>query len=169
MADPKLLNSDYWDNFIVSQEDIEFLYSKLLELEIPQTPNALLNLIIDNRVNVIQDAKEKEKERTGNVTYLPKDHYEIGQTLIFPAMDWKNGQIDNIRKGFNPEFETFNVIDITFENGEKTSFACDLANHPLNNLLNTFKTDPLLDIDNVIRLYGDHLVHILENNLETQS
>ena len=167
MAAPKLLNSDYWANFNVSQEDIEFLYNQLLELEIPQTPNALLKLIIGNRVKSIKDAQEKEK--VGNVIYIPKEQYEIGQTLVFPAIDWKSGLVNNIRIGFNPEFESFQVIDITFENGDKSSFACNLVDHPLNNSSNTITSDPLLVIDYVIMQYGNRLINILEKNLENNT
>jgi len=164
MAAPKLLNSDYWINFIVAQEDIEFLYNQLLELEIPQTPTSLLKLIVGNRIKAINEAQEKEK--VSDVIYIPRGHYEIGQTLIFPAFDWKSGLVDNIRKGFNPEFESFEVIDITFENGDKSSFACNLVDHPLNNSSNTITTDPLLDIDYVIIQFGERLTHVLIENLE---
>ena len=117
MAAPKLLNSDFWDNFAIEQEDIEFLYNQLLELEIPQTPSSLLKLIVGNRIKAIKEVKEKEK--VGEVIYIPRDHYKIGQTLIFPAIDWKSGLVENIRIGFNPEFESFEVMDIVFENGDK--------------------------------------------------
>jgi hypothetical protein len=166
MAAPKIINSDYWNNFVISQEDIEFLYNQLLDLEIPQTPNSLLRLIIDNRVKAIKEALEKENKRVGSVIYLPKDHYDIGQTLVFPAFEWRNGHVDSVRKGFNPEYESFDVIDLTFENGDKASFACNLASHLLNNSNNTIKTEPLLDNDFVIIQYGDQLLNILEKNLE---
>jgi len=166
MVAPKSLDPEYWEHFTVDQDDIEFLYNQLLELEIPQTQNSLIKLIVSNRIKNIRDAQEKEKEKVGSLLYLPKNSYEIGQTLIFPSMDWRNGQVDNVRKGFNPEFESFNVIDITFENGEKTSFASNLENHPLNNISATVATDPLLDINHVIEFYGDQLLNVLEKNLE---
>jgi hypothetical protein len=165
MAINKSIHPDFWENFGIEQSDIEFLYNQLLELEVPQTQESLLDLIIQHRVKKLKEEQEKIRSESGGSIYFPKEHYEVGQKLSFPSRDWTNGEVSSIRPGFNPELEKFNVIDVLFENGEKISIACDLADHLLNVDVTDPEADPLLDHVHVKRLYGSEMLQVLEHNL----
>ena len=43
------LKEEYWQNFEVEAEDIEFLYNHLLELETPLPPRDLASVLIKDR------------------------------------------------------------------------------------------------------------------------
>lgn len=164
MAHPSKTPSDYWENFSISSTDLEFIYNHLLEIEIPQTSQQLIEEIVENRINSIKEKNSKEQMLSGTV-YLPKDSYSIGQTLVLPALDWKIGKVEKVRPGFNPEFGDFNVIDVKIEDDSKMSFACNLNDHPLNNLENSTNNDPLLDLGYVLSTFGDAFLRKLDDSL----
>lgn len=159
------IQPEYWMAFSIEQSDIELLYNQLLELEVPQTQDALLDLILKNRIAKLIADQQKIQAESGGKIYLPKEHYEVGHKLSFPSREWMTGEVTSIRNGFNPEFKNFNVIDVVFENREIISFACDLDDHILNNVVIDPETDPLLDLNHVKALYGPGLMQILEQNL----
>lgn len=156
---------EYWEKFCILQSDIEFLYNQLLELEVPQTQDALLDLILENRIEKLIAEQKIIQADSGGTIYLPKEHYEVGQKLSFPSRDWVTGEVISIRPGFNPEFENFNVIEVIFENGEESSLACDLLDHALNNTVTDPEEDPLLDLNHIKSLYGPAMLQVLEKNL----
>jgi hypothetical protein len=81
----------------------------------------------------------------------------VGQELAFPAMDYQKGSITTVRPGVNPAIAPFTVIDVILESGETHSFACELEDHILNNPVSPLETDPLLDPQKVIQLFGKSL------------
>lgn len=166
MQNKNSIKSDYWEKFSIEQADIEYLYNQLLELEIPQTHEALLDLIINNRIKMIMEEQLKRLSENDSMTYLPKNHYEIGQKISFPNMDWQTATVLNIRPGFNPELPNFNVIEVGFNDGKKLSFACDLENHALNLPSSDSEIDPLLDLKYIKENFGISLIHTLEFSLK---
>jgi len=165
MSHPSKIPIEYWENFGISNTDLEFLYNHLLEIEIPQTTQQLIEDIVETRIINIKDQQSKEQILAGTV-YLPKNTYTIGESLIFSALEWKKGEVENFRAGFNPEFGDINIIDVEIEDGRKMSFACNLDEHPLNNPENLNKNDPLLDSGYIFTTYGEILVKKLKDSLE---
>ncbi len=163
---PLSLKSDYWETFRIQDSDIEFLYNFLLENETPQTPLELARAVVDERIRVEKLALEKEQTSGGDL-YLPKEHYEAGQKLVFPAFGYQKGTVNAVRPGNNPELPSFTVMDVTFASGEKHMFATDLAEHALNQPVGVASDDPLLDPGRVMKTYRERITNALTEALES--
>ncbi len=167
MTAPISLQEDYWDNFALQENDLEFLYNHLLEIETPQTAQELVRALVTER---IRQAKEelRSQQRSGASIFVPKNHYKEGQELVFPAMQWRKGKVVSIRPSNNPDLSPFEVIEVVFEDGDKHEFAAGLEEHKLNQPIEIKLDDPNLDVDSVMRRYGDEfsqeLSEILEEN-----
>lgn len=144
------LREDYWDNFELTEDDIEFLYNDLLELETPLTSLELVASLVVERIRTETIALEQQRSSGGDV-YLPKEHYSTKQQLVFPALGWRKGQVIDSRPGQNPDLGEFDVIKVEFENGEQKEFAAGLEEHSLNNPLEVAIDDPGLDPKSVLK------------------
>ena len=112
------LGEDYWENFRLEEQDIEFLYNHLLELETPLTSQEMVSALIDERIR--QKKLELKKQRTsGGDLYQPKGSYEAKQTLIFPALSWRRGTVLDVRPGYNPDLGEFEVIQVQFDDNSQ--------------------------------------------------
>ena len=163
---PFSLNHDYWTNFEIKDQDLEFLYNYLLEVEEPQTVQQLVHALVNERIRRERERLEKQ-QLSGGLVYYPKDNYQVGQTIQFPAMDWKTGEVVSVRPGQNPEIPSFNVMEVQFAQGEKHEFATGLENHVLNQPVLINSNDPLLDADYVIKTFGEQLNNNLTEALES--
>jgi hypothetical protein len=84
------LREDYWETFELQEEDVDFIYSYLLDVELPQTPDELVPALVENRVERERQAMERQRSE-GLQIYLPKESYDIGQKVVFPLFEWKCG------------------------------------------------------------------------------
>jgi hypothetical protein len=159
------LQKNYWDNFQVEEDDIEFLYNFLLELETPQTPQELTRALVRERIRIEKQKLEGLKSSQGDV-YLPSNHYEVNQNIIFPNRNFQTGIVNNVRSGNNPDIGDFEVIEVKFDDGQVKSFAASLQNHKLNQASSLSFSDPLLDYENVMRNYGRSLMSNVSTKLE---
>ena len=57
-----------WENFELVDDDIEFLYNHLLELETPLTPTDLVSALAEERIR--REIREIEKQRTSGGIYI---------------------------------------------------------------------------------------------------
>ena len=162
---PLSLKKDYWQNFEVNDQDLEFLYNYLLDVEKPQTSKELLTALVSERIRQEKELLEKQQQSGGDI-YYPKEHYKVGQTLQFPTYNWSKGTIVQSRPGNNPELADFDVLEVEFENGEKRFLASGVENHKLNQPVAINSDDPLLNVDHVHEVYGDELLARLEDVLE---
>ncbi|NUM43940.1 MAG: hypothetical protein HUU38_04475 [Anaerolineales bacterium] len=158
------LKDEYWENFQLKTEDVEFLYNHLLETETPQTSQELLDVLISHRIREEKQAIERRRGAGGKM-YLPKDHYEVGQTLIFPGLGWERGEVVGMRPGNNPELPGFHVLKVKLEGGSVREFASGIANHKLNNPQAFVQEESLLSSDEVLANYGKLLASRLEAGL----
>ncbi len=163
---PISLRKDYWQNFEVTDQDLDFLNSYLLEVEKPQTSEELLHALVNERIKQEKDSLQKQQQAGGDI-YYPKEHYQVGQTLQFPALDWQAGKVTGSRSGNNPELAPFEVIDVELNNGEKRQFAAGFADHKLNQPVLLNSNDPLLDSEKVLEAYGKDLSKLLNDALES--
>ena len=163
---PFSLKKDYWLNFTVTGRDLEFIYNYLIEVEQPQTTQAIVQALVSERIRVEKLALEKQQLSGGNI-YYPKDHFQTGQVLQFPNLDWQAGAVRSVRPGQNPEIGSFEVIEVEFSHGEKKLFAAGLEKHVLNQPVKINLDDPLLNARSVIEDYGEDLEAILEDALST--
>ncbi len=159
---------EYWDNFMVDENDLDFIYNLLLETEIPQTIDEILSSLISHRIKQEKLRLEQQQKNIGSV-YLPKDDYKVGQTLFFPALDMKTAEVTSIRNGFNPDLDEFKVLEVSFTSGEKKFFAACLENHRLNQPEIMDENQPLIDVNSVIETHGSSIKDVLISELETNT
>ena len=163
---PLSIDEKYWDNLTIQDSDLEIIYNHLLEIETPQESQELIAVLIDERIKQEKKALESDK-LAGSTIYIPKNHYQIGQHLIFPALNWQKGDVTGIRKGHNPELEPFDVIEVRLESGDKHYFAAGIANHILNQPVSINLNDPNLDSKYVKQIYGEKLANQLTKQLDS--
>jgi hypothetical protein len=161
-----MLRNDYWETFSFVDKDLDFLYNHLLEVETPLTSQELVRAVVSERIRTEKDALQSQQQAAGKI-YLPKDQYSLGQKLLFPALEWKRGEVVGVREGHNPDLPPFDIIEVKFDEGDREQFAANLPEHPLNQPLNINQDDPNLSIDMVIQNYGQQLIDSLNEELES--
>jgi hypothetical protein len=157
---PFTLPADYWQTFFLGKKDLEFLSTYLFENETPLTEKEL----IGERIRNERETLAKQQRSLGKV-YLPEGHYKVGESLIFPALDWKKGKVTNLRPGVNPAMGEFEVIEVEFEAETSRLLAAGLANHKLNQPVEISSDDQMLNPENVIKAYGLDLEQKLDKAL----
>jgi hypothetical protein len=165
---PLSLRTDYWDTFTVEEEDLDYLYNHLLEIETPLTTAELTSALVNERINREKKALENRAPAEGKM-YLPKEHYQVGDSLVFPALGWQKGKVTRVRPGNNPEVPAFEVIEVQIEKGSKRSFAAALETHRLNQPIEIKIDDPNLIPEQVIARYGAELSQKLETRLNAKT
>lgn len=160
------IRPNYWSEFKLTEEDIDFLYNFLLEIETPQTPHELIRALVTDRIQV-EKQRLMDRAKPGGNTYLPKDTYSIGQTIRFPGLEWQEGTVVSSRSGNNPELPPFSVITVEFKDGQQRSYASGLDQHPLNQPITIDDKDPNLDVEAILKTYGEDLVNRLSEELES--
>ncbi len=158
------LSKNYWNDFLITDQDIEFLYSCLLENETPQTSYELISFLISKRIEDEIDNLKKKQAGRGSA-YLPKETYTIGNKLVFPALEWKSGQVVGVRDGVNPDVAAFKVIDVKLDDDGIKSFASELEDHILNQPIPVAGPDENLDPNFVLKQYRNILSKKLEDKL----
>ncbi|MGC8856093.1 MAG: hypothetical protein ACP5QU_04775 [Anaerolineae bacterium] len=161
MSSNLLLSPDYWQTLQITKQDIEFLHNHLFELETPLTARDLVPVLIAERVRAERAAEQKRRQAGGKV-YFPKEQYQIGEMLIFPALDWKKGKITAVRPGVNPALGEFDVITVTLEDGSERQFAARLTDHPLNTAPQEKNEDTDPDLDLILHTYGEEIEKKIE-------
>ncbi|MCB0129790.1 MAG: hypothetical protein KDD78_03040, partial [Caldilineaceae bacterium] len=121
----------FWrDQFEVTADDTDFLYNLLLDAQAPKSTADLAAALIGEYMR--RENAKIESELAKGKTYMPKETYEEGQTLVFPALDFAVGEVVGLRAGQNPEHGDFKVLTVKFANGQR-EFASGLATpHRLN-------------------------------------
>lgn len=160
------LKENYWNNFTFQDSDLDFVYNQLLESETPQTTAEILKALISERISQEKE-KFKNQKAPKEKVYLPKDEYEVGQKLVFPALDNQKGEVTEIREGNNPQFSPFKVIKIKLESGETKEFASNFEPHELNDAPIVPLDDSSLDPNYVLETFGKILNSRLFTALET--
>ncbi len=158
------LRDDYWETFTLTDEDREFIYSYLLEIEIPLTSPEILSALVNERIRLEKVALEKQRTSGGDI-YLPAKTYQANQDLVFPAFGWQHAQVIGLRAGQNPDLGEFQVIQVQFDNKETKEFAANLPDHLLNRPQELSIDDTSLDANAVLSIYGDKLLEVINSEL----
>jgi hypothetical protein len=159
VSDP-LISTDYWTDIQITPQDVEFLHNHLFELETPLTARELVAVFINERIHAERLAVQQRRQAGGR-TYRPKESFQVGEELIFPALNWKHGKVTAVRPGTNPEIESFDVLTVDFGNGSERYFASNLTNHTLNDQPTTVEEEEF-DADGILRDYGSALEKKIE-------
>lgn len=155
---------DYWDNFKLNDDDVEFIENHLLELETPLTSKELVLSLIHERIRVAKLAIHQQRIASGDL-YQPKGTYQLEQHLVFPANGWMHGEVIHVRDGKNPDYGDFQVIKVQFDDGNVREFAANILMHALNEPPKFADDTPSLNPDWVLLNYGQNLIGMLDEYL----
>jgi hypothetical protein len=169
-----MIPSHHWArNFDIEQRDIEHVTNLLLEQETPLDSETLARALIQERLD--QEANTLRERYKDTRFYNPSHRYEIGQRLVFPEFDYETGTVKGIREGNNPDYGTFSVIAIEFDDddmntpGKYREFASELTvPHELSQ--NDSNGNGLmgmadLTLDDVMEAAHDDIISKLETSL----
>lgn len=140
---PLTLQENYWENFELRDEDLEYLYNHLLEIETPLTGKELTEVLVKERIR--EESTRIEQQIGSGAVYFPKEHYKVGDKIRFPAMQWREGQVTEIRPGVNPEYPPFEVITVKFGKDDPRTFASGVEQHVLNAPVGLSADDPAIN------------------------
>lgn len=159
------LSESYWKTLEITQQDIEYLYSYLLEKETPLPSDKLSESLIKERIKSEKEKLQEKQKQNGEI-YLPKMAYEVGEKVQFPAMNWVSGVVSDVRNGNNPELPEFNVMTVDLENGKQREFATNLEDHQLNQTTTTAEDTSEEDTQEILDKFGDEITAKLEQKLD---
>lgn len=154
MIQPRTQTEAYWGaDFALTDTDIEQIYNHFLEVERPQTADEITQMIMAYRV--AEEASQVKKKLSGRTIYQPKNSYDIGDKLVFPALQFAHGDVTAVRDGYNPHDGQFKVISVTMDDDPREFAAALQPDHPLN-AGNDAAVDDLLqvDLDELVAQYG---------------
>jgi hypothetical protein len=158
------LREDYWEIFELKDEDREFIYNYLLEIETPLTSPELLSALVNERIRQEKQAIEKQRTSGGDI-YIPAHTFHVNQDLVFPAYSWQHACVLAVRPGQNPDLGDFKVIQVKFDNQEVKEFASNIQDHMLNQPQVISVTEASLDASAVLAKCGEKLLHIIDSDL----
>ena len=124
---------EYWgSHFTLTGDDRELLLNLFVEDEQPRSTDELAQALIRHRVER-EEAALRRKQQTQGTLYQPKRTFQIGEQVVFPALDFAVGTVTAMRAGYNPEVAVpFKVVQVNVE-GRAHEFAAELAtDHRLN-------------------------------------
>ena len=90
MAGAFKLPNEYWLSLQVTPQDVENLHTFLFERETPLTTRDLASEFVEARIRAERKAVESRQKAAGK-SFLPKEKYEVGDDLVFRALDWQRG------------------------------------------------------------------------------
>ncbi len=155
------------NSFSSRPEDLEFIGNLLLEKERPLSTLAIARRLIEERLEAERRAL---LERFSNASfYNPAASFDIGERLIFPALNFAAGDVIGKRTGVHPELEPFEVISVRFEDGPGQEFAsCLKAPHALSRDSDDDAQTvpgPALTVDEILDASGPEFLEDLEDVL----
>ena len=159
------LSEAYWESLEINKKDIEFLYSYLLEKETPLSSKTLAEALIRERIRSEKERLEKKQQNNGDI-YLPKMEFSVGEKVQFPAMNWTNGEVVEVREGNNPQQPELMVITVDLGNGQTKQFAANLEDHPLNQLTTPQEDSSHESDQHIIEGFRDVITEKLEEILD---
>ena len=77
------LGDSYWQELEIKQQDIEYLYSFLLEKETPLPSSDLAAALIADRIRIEKKQLKEKQQKIGDI-YLPEKTYAAGDKIQFP-------------------------------------------------------------------------------------
>ena len=153
---PSSLSASYWQSFEVKKSDADFLLTYLFERETPSKIRELVEALVVERIRFEEEVILEKRKGSGKV-YLPKEHYQAGEELAFPALGWQKGKVLSVREGKNPETEEFDVMTVEMDGGSEHLFAMGVEDHALNESPDIGEGDGEVDLTAVMEEFGDAL------------
>jgi hypothetical protein len=128
----KTQTAEYWRDFSLTPTDTEFLRNLLLDAERPLTTRELAQALVTERCR--REEADLRAELARGAIYQPQKRFAVGDKVIFPALEFRLGEVVELRPGQNPEHGEFDVITVDFGAGRRQRyFAAGLSGpHKLN-------------------------------------
>ncbi len=168
MLQRKTQTAAFWrDQFEITPQDLDFLYDLILDTQAPKTTAELALALVQEYLR--RETARMESELAKGAIYQPSEHYEVGQKLVFPALDFKVGEIVGTRPAHNPEYGEFSAIQVKFpDEKDVREFAADLKTPHRLNQGNGHLTEEgaLLSAEEIYELYKDEIEAALLYALE---
>lgn len=161
MAGAFSLPNEYWLNIQITPQDVENLHTFLFERETPLTARDLSSEFVESRVNAERVAAES-KQKAGGKSFLPKEKYQVGDELVFPAFAWNRGRVIALRAGVNPEVSDFDVLTVAMDDHTDHMFAANLESHFLNETPVSAPEDDEMSSSYILKEHSD----LIEKKLE---
>ncbi len=134
MIEHKIKTDAYWqEEFAITDQDIEELSVRFLELERPLSLYEMVRQLIAHRCRSVES--QIRRRLTQGTVYRPNGTFAVGERVVFPHLGFALGTVTELRVGNNPEFGEFKVITVRFDDGQQESrqFAAELkAPHKLS-------------------------------------
>jgi hypothetical protein len=167
----KTQTTEYWQELTIDDSDMAFLDDLFLEKERPLSTDELALACIQHRGEAEERMIRRELER--GAVYQPKEVYNIGDHLVFPALDFALGKVVGSRLGYSPEHGNFTVMQIEFQPGKPPrEFAAQLAtSHPLNlegEIDALLWSEDYLTLEELFELYGPGMRQKLVQRLDAE-
>ncbi|MBL7064883.1 MAG: hypothetical protein ISS49_11855 [Anaerolineae bacterium] len=170
MIQRKTQSPAYWeDEFAVTPDDLQYLSTLLVEDELPRLAEELGRALVLYRCQ--QEEALIERALSRGTPYQPKCTYEVDEQVVFPALGYRVGKVVGMRPGNNPEYDSFQVIQVEFEEGEMREFASELmVDHPLNREapVGTAEGATLRSPEELAALYESRVGTVLAERLEVE-
>lgn len=132
MIQLKTQTPEYWREFSLSQDDFQFFHTLLLDAGKPLATHELAERLVAERCR--REEAELRADLTRGTIYQPKKQFAVGDKVIFPVLDFRLGEVVDLRAGDNPEYGEFDVITVDFgPDWRRRTFAARLNSpHKLN-------------------------------------
>jgi hypothetical protein len=125
---------EYWiEDFSPTPEERDLLIETALETMRPYTTEELAAIIVRHRVEQAMAARAA-CAKAGGTPYQPSDRFEVGQKIVFPALDNAVGVVEGIRPGNNPYYGSYEVIQVKIGRQKREFAAAITWDHALNNM-----------------------------------
>ncbi|MEJ2758436.1 MAG: hypothetical protein P8046_08165 [Anaerolineales bacterium] len=135
-----------------------------MELETPLSVDELASVLISDRLESERKAAERKRSEGGKM-YLPKDLYDVGDKVVFPDLEWRAGEVTNVRDARSYNETNHKVIKVEFEDGSVREYASGLESHKLNIPPEVDKNDPMLSPEGIMENYGESIIAKLREAL----
>lgn len=152
-------NPAYWTTqFELLPDDIEFLRTHLSERDRPAIESDMVEAFVAERIR--REDQRIRKEIARGKIYDPRDRYAVGDSLVFPALDFTLATVEAERPGRNPEHGEFAVLTLSFEDGSRRAFAAGLTTpHKLNRTKDddSIAQSDAPEVAQIVEVYGRQL------------
>ncbi|MBN1219488.1 MAG: hypothetical protein JXM69_11205 [Anaerolineae bacterium] len=133
MSQRKTQTPAYWqEQFSVSDQDIEFIYNKILEENRLFSLDDIATLLVKRRCDA-EEIESRSELQQGRI-YQPDESYTVDEQIIFPLFDFALGRVQYTREARHPDYGAFTALGVAFEKGGPTrEFVASFSHpHPLN-------------------------------------